>query len=432
MEQPTESVVKAQLLRLVLLYFFLLIFEGALRKWVVPSLANPLLIIRDPVALLILLRAAFSKQYIVLNFYTLVFFFLTAVAFCTTLGVGHGNIWVALYGVRITAIHLPIIFVIAQALDRNDVERIGRLVLWLTPFMLILIAAQFYTPQSSFVNRGVGGDLTGSGFSGALGYFRPSGTFSFTNGATQFFGLAATFILYFWSIGNRSVSKPLLVLSTASMLMAIPFSISRSYVFQCIIAFLIYLFVNARTRKGVNRLFGLVFLLPVLIFSLIQLSFVQTAVEVITTRFTLASTSEGGLEGTLGDRFFGSLFQAVGNAGNAPFWGYGLGMGSNVGSQLLVGQRAFLIAENAWGRLIGESGALIGLSFIALRLLIVLQWFVNSLQAAFRNNPLPLFLISLGGLQMAQQNLSQPTALGFTVLTMGLVGASLKDSTKLL
>ena len=38
--------------QLVWAYFFLLIFEGALRKWVVPSASNLLLIIRDPVVIL--------------------------------------------------------------------------------------------------------------------------------------------------------------------------------------------------------------------------------------------------------------------------------------------------------------------------------------------------------------------------------------------
>src|ERR1700760_4545945 len=38
---------------LIWTYFVLLIIEGALRKWVVPQLSNPLLVIRDPVALAI-------------------------------------------------------------------------------------------------------------------------------------------------------------------------------------------------------------------------------------------------------------------------------------------------------------------------------------------------------------------------------------------
>ena len=36
---------------LIWIYFWLLIFEGALRKWFLPSLSSPLLLVRDPVAL---------------------------------------------------------------------------------------------------------------------------------------------------------------------------------------------------------------------------------------------------------------------------------------------------------------------------------------------------------------------------------------------
>src|SRR3954470_23434836 len=48
-ENPTIKNIR----RLIWLYFWLLLIEGALRKWVVPQLSNPLLIIRDPVVLLI-------------------------------------------------------------------------------------------------------------------------------------------------------------------------------------------------------------------------------------------------------------------------------------------------------------------------------------------------------------------------------------------
>src|SRR5256886_16145862 len=39
--------------RLIHLYLFLLIIEGGLRKWIVPQFSNPLLLVRDPVALAI-------------------------------------------------------------------------------------------------------------------------------------------------------------------------------------------------------------------------------------------------------------------------------------------------------------------------------------------------------------------------------------------
>src|SRR5947209_16684365 len=48
---------------LIWLYLILLIFEGALRKWVVPQLSNPLLIVRDPVVLVIYFLAARARVF---------------------------------------------------------------------------------------------------------------------------------------------------------------------------------------------------------------------------------------------------------------------------------------------------------------------------------------------------------------------------------
>ena len=55
---PARRRSKMSLLKkLFWLYFLLLIFEGALRKWVVPGFSAPLLLVRDPVAILIIIEA---------------------------------------------------------------------------------------------------------------------------------------------------------------------------------------------------------------------------------------------------------------------------------------------------------------------------------------------------------------------------------------
>ena len=46
---PNDEKTIQNIRRLIWLYFWLLLLEGALRKWVLPQLSNPLLIIRDPV-----------------------------------------------------------------------------------------------------------------------------------------------------------------------------------------------------------------------------------------------------------------------------------------------------------------------------------------------------------------------------------------------
>ena len=49
--------------RMIWRYFFMLIGEGALRKWIVPSLGAPLLVIRDPLVLLIYLQAVRCRRF---------------------------------------------------------------------------------------------------------------------------------------------------------------------------------------------------------------------------------------------------------------------------------------------------------------------------------------------------------------------------------
>src|ERR1700758_5072958 len=44
-------------------YFLLLIFEGALRKWIVPQLSAPLLIVRDPIAVIIIWEAYRTRKW---------------------------------------------------------------------------------------------------------------------------------------------------------------------------------------------------------------------------------------------------------------------------------------------------------------------------------------------------------------------------------
>jgi len=232
--------------------------------------------------------------------------------------------------------------------------------------MTVLIAVQFYSPQAAWVNRGVGGE-EGAGFSGALGYYRPPGTFSFTSGVSQFYALQVAFLLYFW-LNPKGVRRTLLLAATLALVIALPLSISRSLLFQSAIA-VAFAALAAMMRPSLvarGTLVGLVAVLAVLLVS--SFGFFQTAVEVIQARFTMANEAEGGLEGVLGDRFLGGLLAAFTGADQWPFWGLGIGMGTNAGAALLSGEATFLIAEGEWQRWVGELGILLGFLVIGMRL----------------------------------------------------------------
>jgi hypothetical protein len=409
-------------------YFLLLIFEGAFRKWFLPSLATPLLIVRDPIALFLLVKI-WQRGMLLPNIYLVGTVLIGILGIFTATLLGHGNLLVALFGARILLFHFPFMFVIGRFFNRDDVIKIGKTTLWISIPMTLLIAIQFYSPQSAWVNLGVGGDTEGAGFSGALGYFRPPATFSFTNGTTLFFSLVSCFIFYFWFYPSN-INRLLLISATVALLIAVPLSISRSLFFQVGVALAFALMAISRKPEFLFYLFlGIIGGILILLL-LSHISFFQTATEAFTSRFEAASETEGGLKGTLVDRFLGGMIDGLNQSSNQPFFGYGLGMGTNVGSMLLTGGRSFLIAEGEWGRLIGELGPLMGIAIILIRLGFSAKIALASYSKLVKGDLLPWMLLSFGLVVIPQGQWAQPTSLGFSTLIGGLILASLRSTTK--
>ncbi|WP_257710809.1 hypothetical protein [Gramella sp. MT6] len=410
----------------VWLYFWLLIFEGALRKWILPGLAEPLLVVRDPLAIWLIYKC-FTNNIWRPNNYVVVMWGLTILSLAITMIMGHGNLVVAIYGFRIMAIHFPLIFVIGKIFNKNDVIELGRIMLWTTIAMTILVGIQFYSPQSAWVNIGVGGDTQGSGFSGAAGFYRVPGTFSFTNGLSLFYGFSAAYIFYFWaSLGVVKVNKLILIISSVALLAAIPLSISRGVLMEIILSAIFMFAIVGKDPRTIKSIIAVVIASVGLFFALGNFSFFETASSAFVERFNVASSVEGGLEGTLLDRFLGGLYMAVTDA-NASFTGLGLGMGTNAGAKMMLGRREFLIAEGEWGRLIGEMGFILGVIAILIRGSLVIQMLKKSWSAIKLENKLPWMLMSFGAVNILQGQWAQPTALGFSALIGGLVIASLNE-----
>ena len=405
-------------------YFFLLIFEGALRKWVLPSLATPLLIVRDPVALWLLV-ATWRRGWLPANIYLTGFVTIGIVGIFTATLLGHGNLFVALFGARILLLHVPLIFVIGRIFNRTDVLQMGKVTLIIAVPMAVLIALQFYSPQSAWVNRGIGGDVQGGGFSGAMGFFRPPGTFSFTSGNTSFFSFVAPFVFYFW-LNRKTINNLLLFAATVALVFSVPLSISRSLFFQVGLSIVFLVLASVRKPENLLRLLLILAGAAVILVVLSQSNVFGTAASAFTDRFENANETEGGLQSVFIDRFLGGLVGALTGAGDLPFFGYGIGMGTNVGSMLLSGKISFLIAEGEWGRAIGELGPLLGIGLVLLRLGLAIKIALACYRKLSQGDLLPWMLLSFGLINLAQGGWAQPSALGFFVLIGGLLVASLR------
>lgn len=406
------------------LFFWLLIFEGALRKWVFPGLATPLLLVRDPIAIWLVIKA-WERRLIPANLYVLSSVAVGLLSIFTAVLFGHGSFMVAIYGSRIWFLYFPLIFVIGAVFNKDDVLEFARKYLILSIPMTILIVLQFYSPQSAWVNRGVGGNEAGAGFSGALDFFRPPGTFSFTSGVGHFYGALGCFVFYYW-LDPEKINRRLLIAATICLLIAIPVSIIRGLLFQVIVMLVFMLLAAFRKPKNAGRIVIALVMGSFLIFILSQLSFLQTAIEAFTVRFTTANENEGGLEGVFGNRYFGGLISSFDLINTQPFWGYGSGIGTNVGA-VLAGKQNFYAVINGeieWQRVLGELGFLFGIIIIAVRLGLSLKMTVMSYKNLSKGYFLPWMILPFSLMNLPQGNLGVPTSLGFTIWMAGILLAS--------
>lgn len=414
------------------IYIFLLIFEGALRKWFLPSLATPLLLVRDPIAIWLTI-IGLQKGWIKSG-YAKIMMIVASISFIFALSIGHHNLFVALFGWRIYFFHFPMIFVMGKVLSRTDLLKIGQFILWISIPMTILIFIQFHSPETAWVNMGVGGEGT-AGFAGAMGYMRPPGTFSFISGYVMFQALVGCYLLYYLLMNNvlpkeYQFSKIILIILTGCYILSIPTSISRTHFFQTGV-FIIFLFIAAmRKNKLKSKFIKFAIIAAIAGFILHTSGLGGTSIEAFTARFEGANKIEGGVEGTLGHRYLGGLLGSLINF-DIPIFGYGIGLGTNVGAKLMGGNMYSFgfNAEVEWSRIIGECGMLLGLIIIGIRLFFSLNILKKAYSLLTKKYDLLPWMLSAGMMiTIPQGQWSIPTNLGFCILFGGLTLASVKNS----
>lgn len=413
---------------LIYLYAFLLVGEGALRRWFLPSLAAPLLIVRDPVVILAIFQAlaiGLFRWNIWLTL-TAVLAVITAVLAMT---VGHGNLLVTIFGLRSDFLHIPMIFIIGRAFDYREVCRVGRAYLWISIPMTLLLWKQFHSPADAWINVGVGGRGT-STFDGALGFRRPPGTFSFINGVAQFYTLTAA-ILFASLLQKTGKGWILPILSSIAVLAAIPVSISRLLFFGvALVAVGAGFSVTLAGGRIIWFVRGAVLFAILVAASFVIPGFEQPR-EVFMKRWDVAAEAENkdsdgnAITGAIWNRTIMGSANDIAMSANADVLGSGLGLGTNVAAVILSGSRHFLIAESEWARCVGELGLIFGFLFIGLRAGIAGMLFINAAQSArLKNNVMPLILWFGTAYVFVQGQWGQPTAQGFATLGAGLAMAA--------
>lgn len=414
--------------RAIWIYLILLIFEGALRKWFLTPLATPLLLCREPIVFWLVweaLRRGWIRDGI-----AQLMMIITVPMFLISLAFGHHTVSCALFGARIYFCHFPMMFIIGKVLTRKDLLTMGKFILYCSIPMTMLIMWQFYSPMDSWVNRGVGGEGTAS-YLGAMGFNRSSGTFSFTSGVSLWLGMVGAFMGYFLLMNNylterAAINKYVLFVALGFYMLAIPFSISRTAYYQCMVECIFLVYVMMIHRKMQSRAIQTGLFVIVAAAAVMLSGWLDDSSAAFSARIDEATEIEGGVQSALGGRYAGGFLNAVFNS-YAPLWGVGLGAGTSTGAQLLGGSSmfAFMNGENEWGRVMNESGYVFGLMVIALRCAFGLDIFIKSHKMLNRGNDmLPWMLCVFMLLNEPQGQLGVPTNLGFAVISGGFALAA--------
>jgi len=431
---------RRQVVALVTVFYLLLIFEGALRKWLLTSYGQPLFFIRDPVVLAIYwlaLRHGFLPRTRVLLWVGLAFGFVGLLTIAVqALGVAATiDKWplLAAYGWRNYFLYIPLPFVIAETLRQADLQRIARITFLLALPIAVLVVLQFRAPLDATINVGFAASSAQQfhGLAVDMNHTRPMGTFTSDVGQKEFIvtGMAMLLALWIAAPAHRYLKLWQMAVVTCALLTCLALSGSRGAMLACGVVAAAAVGSAAVVRQGGVPARALV--VPVVLILLAVVLYPIVFPEGYSTfmnRWAQAHEAEaqvfgGGVFG----RAFYSLYDFLGFLSDAPLTGYGLGLAGNASLTLGVTIPGFSgWAESDWARHVVDLGPVLGIAFIVYRIALVV-WLgrVCIVGARSSGNQLPLLLFASCAVELLYGEITgHGTVNGYTWLFTGLAAVS--------
>ena len=408
-------------------FFVLLLLEGVLRKWLLNSIEQPLVFIRDPVLVVLyvqyLVWTGWRLRPWAVGFIAAVFAFVVVILVQSLALSVDASVYVI--GLRNYLGYAPLAFIMGEIYRRDDVGRLCRLFLVSTVPIALLVIAQFYSPESSIINKGLG-DVYDYHFEVVSGVVRPYGPFTFSQSAYSTMAVAVGLI----AIERRrefDLSPPrLLVFLVAIGGMGVV-SGARTFFASVGLVFAAYVVsaftapaaasMGRRTVYAAASVVGMALLMTVVL---------PEAWQTMSERQADAVAAEGS---TLG-RAVHMATEMVSAMGQAPPFGFGVGAGTNAGVYAATGERAFALGEYEWTRIVFECGPVFGVMVISARVALTLWCGAIALRANQAHGDAgPLILFGyVAPLLFYSQISGQNTLLSFCWFSLGLLLALARTS----
>ncbi|MDD4933207.1 MAG: hypothetical protein PHO89_07060 [Methylacidiphilaceae bacterium] len=420
-----------RLRRVLVVIYWTLIFEGILRKWLLPHFQQVLFFLRDPMVLyayFLAFRAhAWSRPSGMLVL-ALFFGLLGALDAFALLLQGELTPVIILYGWRNYFLYIPLAFLIGRVFSAKDMDRILRWTVLLALPIAPLGVLQAISPLSSPINKGFGEGENALENGGVYGdILRATGIFYSVPGHILFIGSCIAFLLMIWT--RRRAERPLaprwLPLVGLAALFNLFVSGSRTAFWLATIVVLGTLAAEAGAGR-VGKVVRIGFAVGLLgsCAGIATVAFFPEVVDAMVARWTMTSdiNGEGGVLSK--DRVANELFHFVSILDEVPVMGYGLGIAGNGARRL--GMEVPFDAEGDWDRHIVELGSVLGLCYIVYRWILVawLGWLCWRASLRYRSSePMMLYVFILPTLFIGQIP-GQGTVHGYCWIFVGFCLAS--------
>jgi len=324
------------------LIFFIIIFEGALRKWFLPGASDFLYFVKDFIFLGTFIGFSFTgpkNKYLNKQNSSMIIMitFLTLWCIAQMFNPRLDSFFIGLYGIRVYILYIPIIWMIPYVFKTQD-QLCGFLKKYLLLSIPICILGffQFFSSPSGILNKYVGsGDEVGriatfGGFE-LSNIVRITGTFSYIAGFTFYLLFCFCMIMALLTAEKSKGWRYIYIIEATLIFMNTLMTGSRTPIILISFVCIGYILYN---RKEVFRILRKIWI-PALLLLIVFFIYFNSILTSFSNRIESADN--------LGSRI-GSEFDISSSAEEAGFFGFGIGSTQNGKPSLL---RLLNIPENA-------------------------------------------------------------------------------------
>jgi hypothetical protein len=370
--------------QLFLAVFLIVVFEGAVRKWVASASTLPLILLRDLLAFALVVyawRHGHLRRHKKITAAMLAWSCLVLGWGLLQLVGGESSPVVFVIGLRFWLLYTWFAVAAAAAMNEKDY----RTAILAAAVVMVLLAPlavlQHYSPPGARINTQLDGDEE-SVFVAVVGVVRTTGTFSFTSGYATYLTMVAPLVFGILGARKRNTRQFLFAIAVfVAFVTGALVSGSRTAAITSGMMLMAYLVGRLLFSKARNKVGAAVAVVVVLALTALFAYVFRDAIGITQTRFEQASEAENFVE-----RVFTVLFGEPWVYDLMSWLGYGVGYGSNLATYVRTGAAdVFALAEAEGGRILMEGG-LLGVAYIAVKYVVLGIGLLWSLRVSIRTN----------------------------------------------